>query len=395
MSPPILRQKLTPPRPWAGVIPRPRLEAWLDAAFERGAHVGVFAATGYGKTALLAAWAQRHGAAWLTLDAEDADLDVALTYLITAFENALPGFRTEARDLLGRARERDGAFATLSALLADLDEQCDRPLALVIDDYHLAASPSLDALVARMLRYLPPTIRLVLASRKPPDVELAMLQARGSLEVLDERGLAFDLAELGELRPGVEPQGLMSATGGWPAAMGLTPELLDAFLEEQLLASLPADVRAFMQRVAVVETFDAALCEEALGEPFTRERRDYLVRERLIFNRGAERFALQPAVRNLLARRFQAEVPRDERQGLLRRVGDHFWRTGQASTALRYWGEAGEGDLAAEHLRQVADTWLAAGRLDALANAIAQLGPAAERADFLFYAAELHRRWGD
>src|SRR5690349_23765516 len=114
----ILRQKLQPPPPWEGAIVRQRVFALLDAAIAEGAHVGLFAGTGYGKTALLADYARGRETAWLTLDAEDADLDVFLAYLVAAFERALPGFRTEASGLLGRAREREGAFAALSALLA-------------------------------------------------------------------------------------------------------------------------------------------------------------------------------------------------------------------------------------------------------------------------------------
>ena len=134
MNRPLLRQKLALPPLWRGALPRERLLRHLDEAIAEGRHIGLFAGTGYGKSTLLAEWARQHPTVWLTLDAEDADLDMFLGYLIFAFEQALPGFTTEARVMLGRAREREGAQATLSALLADLDEQDDTPLNLVLDD---------------------------------------------------------------------------------------------------------------------------------------------------------------------------------------------------------------------------------------------------------------------
>ncbi len=373
-----------------------------------GRHAAIFAGSGYGKTALVAAWCQGRPTAWVTLDAEDAALDVFLTYVISAFERALPGFRTEASALLGRAKEREGALAALSALLADLDEQVEAPVALVLDDYHLAASPSLDALLTRALKYLPETVRLVLVARRQPDLELAALQARKRLHVLDEAALAFDEAELQALRPELarpELEALRTTTGGWPAAMGMTPALLDAYLDEQVLVTLPADVRALLGRLALVDAFDAALCEEALGEPLTAERRAMLLSHRLILpqaDAGGERWALPPLLRDLLRRRFAAEVPRDERRALSRRIGDYYFRTGQASTALRFWVDAGEVALAAERLEAVAEDWLAQGRGEALAGALAALALAgdegrreAARPSLLLAQGELHRRWGD
>jgi ATP/maltotriose-dependent transcriptional regulator MalT/DNA-binding SARP family transcriptional activator len=398
MNRPILRRKLTPPPPWDGAIARPRLEAALERALGEGRHVVLCAGTGYGKTSLLADWARRHDGAWLTLDAEDADLDAFLAYLIAACERALPGFATEARTMLGRARDRDGAIAALSALIADLDEQCDRPLLLVLDDYHLAASPTLDTLVARLMKYLPEPVRLVLAARKPPEVELAARRARRELLLLDEPELAFDADELGRLRPGLGAtalQSLLQATGGWPAAMGMTAELLDANQEEQLLLGQSPETRACLLRLALLDAIDPVLCEAALGMPLTPELVAGLRRDRLLFPLGTDQYVLHPALRSMLRRRLDAELGIAGRQALLRRVGDHYWQTSQTATALRFWIDAGQAAWAAERLVEVAEDWLAQGRLEALASTLGALGEEADRPALLMVQGELHRRWGD
>lgn len=405
---PLLRQKLALPPSWGEFVARPRLADVLDLALTAGQHVALFAGSGYGKTTLVADWCRDRPCAWVSLDAEDAALDVFLAYVIGAVERALPGFGTEASSLLGRAQEREGAFAALSALLADLDEQVEEPLPLVLDDYHLAASPSLDALVARMLKYLPAQVRLVLIARRQPAVELAALQARRAVIVLDEAQLSFDEAELGQLRPDLDaPQltALRGATGGWPAAMGMSAGLLDAYLDEQVLVAQPADVRALLMRLALVDAFDAALCEEALDEPLTQDRRAWLLSHRLMLpvaDGASDRWALPPLLRDLLRRRFATEVPREARRAIFRRIGDWYFRHGQPSTALRSWVEAGEIAMAAERLEAVAEDWLVAGRQEALAGALAALAGAGEdgrreaaRPALLLAQGELHRRWGD
>lgn len=398
MAIPILRRKLVAPPLWPGAIVRERLRGELERALANGQHLALVAGSGYGKTAALADVTRRHPAAWVTLDAEDADLDSFLAYVIAACEGAIDGFTTEAHGMLGRAREREGAFAALSALLADLDEQCDGPLLLVLDDYHQAASPSLDALLLRMLKYLPERIRVAVGSRKAPSVELAVLRAKRQVRVLDEAALAFDVAELSRMRPELGHEallGLLESTGGWPAAMGLTPELLEAYLDEQVLRSQDAATRNLLGRLALVDGFDDAFCEDILGEPLAAATRERLLVERLVVSTDAERWSVPQPLRGLLRRRVGRDVPTNERLRLLRQVGDHHWHRGQAATAIRFWVDAGAAAWAAERLAEVAEDWLAAGRLDVLANLIGALGEHGRRPELMVPEGELHRRWGD
>ena len=395
----ILARKLAIPPVWPDTIARARLVETFDRAIDENQHLALIAGSGYGKTAALARWCRERRTAWVTLDAEDADLDSFLAYVVAACEGAIEGFTSEAKGMLGRAREREGATAALSALLADLDEQCDEPLVLVLDDYHQAASPSLDGLVERMLKYLPDRVRLVVASRKAPGLELNALRAKRQLSLLGERELAFDLAELASMRPELDAAARtaqLEASGGWPAAMGLTPELLEAYLDEQVLGRQDAATRNMLLRLALVDAFDDAFCEAVLGEPLDAPRRDKLVAERLIVASDSERHAVPQPLRGMLRRRFGRDVPTGERMQLLRRVGDHHWGGGQAATAIRFWVDAGAAAWAAERLAEVAEDWLQQGRLEVLANLIGAVGDqASRRADLLAAEGELRRRWGD
>ena len=363
-----------------------------------GRHVVVAAGSGFGKTTLLASWAATRAAGWVTLDAEDADLDQVLAYLVAACEAMLPGFATGAHALLPRAREREAAQAALATLVADLEEQAAAPCVLVLDDYHLAASPTLDALLERLFKVLPAAVRLVVGTTTEPAIGLAGLRAARRVELLGEADLRFDDAELQALRPGLDAgavAALRAATGAWPAAMGLPPDLLDAYMEERFLRDRPPEVRAALGVLAQVERFDAAMFADLVEAPFDAAWRERLVAPRLVIALGEGQHAVPEPLRGLLRRQLLTELPREERRRLLARVGEAHWHAGQHAVALRYWADAGEAALAATRLEALAPAWLEEGRLEALASALAALGPEGERPALLAADAELRRRWGD
>src|SRR5919198_130277 len=83
----ILEWKLTPPFDSRKTVPREALLHRLEAAGGTPV-VAVTAPAGYGKTALLAQWAQRDPRpfAWLSIDHHDNDPAVLLTYIAVALD---------------------------------------------------------------------------------------------------------------------------------------------------------------------------------------------------------------------------------------------------------------------------------------------------------------------
>ena len=82
--------KLHPPWPGQGVVPRTALlERLLAAPTTR--LLCVTAPPGYGKTTLLAQWAERRSeVAWVSLDRRDNDPVVLLSYLAVALDRVAP-----------------------------------------------------------------------------------------------------------------------------------------------------------------------------------------------------------------------------------------------------------------------------------------------------------------
>jgi LuxR family transcriptional regulator, maltose regulon positive regulatory protein len=83
----LIESKLHPPWLRRGMVARPALVERLLAA-AGGTVVCVVAPPGYGKTTLLAQWAQRKGGrvGWVTVDPHDNDPAVLLTYLAVALD---------------------------------------------------------------------------------------------------------------------------------------------------------------------------------------------------------------------------------------------------------------------------------------------------------------------
>jgi LuxR family maltose regulon positive regulatory protein len=142
MTTPILSTKPHVPLPPRALIHRPRLTEQLDRGAQ-GKFILVFAPAGYGKSTLIAEWANQgmdtSVLAWLHLDESDNDLFHFLTYLIASLqlhkkdigEIALAGLLSVPPV---------PTEAALASLLNELDS-AEKQIILVIDDYHLIDSP--------------------------------------------------------------------------------------------------------------------------------------------------------------------------------------------------------------------------------------------------------------
>ena len=96
----------------------------------------ISAPAGYGKSVLASQWLEtcECPGAWLSLDENDNDLRVFLTYLIEALQSAFPGATPETRTLLKAANLPPEKVLAYN-LLNDM-EQVEEPFILVLNDYH-------------------------------------------------------------------------------------------------------------------------------------------------------------------------------------------------------------------------------------------------------------------
>src|SRR2546423_6250766 len=154
----LLRTKLYAPPPRSDLVPRPRLEARLNAGL-RGRLTLLAAPAGFGKTTLVGAWrAAPPGSevplAWVSLDAGDNDPARFWAYVAAALDTVSAGLGEPALASLQSPRPPP-IEVVLTGLLNGL---ADLPgaVVLVLDDYQAIASSPIHQALAYLLDHLPP-----------------------------------------------------------------------------------------------------------------------------------------------------------------------------------------------------------------------------------------------
>ena len=264
--------------------------------------VTVTAAAGYGKTTLLAQWAERDPrlAAWLTVDDDDAD----------------------PREL------RRSVTAALEAVGADSDE----PLVLVVDEADRLDRESLK-LLAQLAADLPSGTTLALACRRDPALPLARMRAEERLVEISSADLAMRARDArivvgaaASRLSAAEAAGVVQAAEGWPAGLYLgalaaleeetPPATTDRFvvdyLRAEVIGRLRSADRGFLMRTAVLEELSAPLCDAVLRRSDSGRRLERLERQGAMLtpldrHRGAYR--LHGMVRHMLIAELELESP--------------------------------------------------------------------------------------
>ncbi|MEJ2357628.1 MAG: LuxR C-terminal-related transcriptional regulator [Deinococcales bacterium] len=284
----VLTIKLHAPPHRAELVPRSRLFERLDEGAQRKLTL-VSAPAGFGKTTLVSAWlgARSPAAAWLTLDAADADPVRFLTYLVEALRTVEPGLGDEVLAALRSPRPPPTTWL-VTEVLNDVTS-LSRDTVLVLDDYHLLDARAVDEALTALLEHLPPRLHLVLTTRADPELRLARLRARGQLTELRARDLRFTAEETATFLNGLmglelsheDLAALEARTEGWIAGLQLAalsmrgrddlPGFIRAFagdhryivdyLVEEVLQRQPEPVRRFLLETSILERLSGPLCD--------------------------------------------------------------------------------------------------------------------------------------
>jgi LuxR family maltose regulon positive regulatory protein len=290
----LLATKVRPPQARRVLVQR---EALVDRLVvgQSGRLSVITAPAGWGKTTLVLQWCRRTAAevpfGWLALDEDDADPTRFWTYVVEALSQMFPTIADEGERLAGR-RGSDVRELLIPALVNGLSGAEARGV-LVLDDYHLVQSPSVDEQLAFFVDHLPPTLHLALVSRSTPGLPLAKLRAQGELTELHAADLRFSAGETGELLNdvlGLRLRGsdivtLQRRTEGWAAALhlaalslrtspdpgaaigGFTGEHdhLVQYLGTEVLAGLDPELRRWLTETSILDRFCVALCDAVTG----------------------------------------------------------------------------------------------------------------------------------
>lgn len=281
----LIHTRVAPPT-WVGAqIRRDLLLARLDEALSRRLTV-IHAPAGYGKTSLLAQWRGRLEGqavlvAWLTLERDDADLARLAQYIALAIDGAEQAHSAEEGLAEGGERMSSDlpSRAALSAIVNRLARE-PRPVVLILDDLHRAEGAAVTEFLTALIRLAPANCHFVVASRDCPWLGQSILAAAEQVLELLADDLKFSapeaeamLARAGGVFGDDDVQSLVERTEGWPIALQLASlslkrgadqrQLVSRFsgpsselaryLSEQVLATLPDEMRQIVIRTALVD----------------------------------------------------------------------------------------------------------------------------------------------
>jgi LuxR family maltose regulon positive regulatory protein len=401
----VVTTKLVVPSLRPETIVRERVIGLLAEAAERPLTV-VSAPAGFGKTTAVVTWLETVGArrAWVSLDALDNDPRRFCAHLLAALDGALPGAMDDA---LGRLRGGSDLLDTVvPSAVSALAELARERLVVVLDDYHEIENRDCHALLNALIDALPAPLRIVVCSRTAPPLRLDSRRAAGAVAELGPCELAFRDGESerllnGSLRLALEPpviDAIESRVEGWAAGLALVASTLTeekertrylralsarhpkvngpnvaAYLVEEVLDRTDARLREFLRYTSILSRLSGPLCEAVLEDPAGPELLDEVRRSNLFVTvlddawlRYHHLFA------ELLERELRARSPQLV-PVLHRRASAWFAANDLPEDAIRHSSAAGDGERAAELLRDGWGALVAEGRYVTVRRLIAHL----------------------
>ena len=267
---------------------RPALVDRLSSVETPGV-ISVVAPAGYGKTTLLAQWAEswQPRVAWVSADHRDNDPAVLLTYLATALDRVEPITPAVLRTLAFT-----GAAITVVPLLASAIASMRQPVALVLDDAEAITNPECIDTITELALSFPAGSRFAIASRDTVSLPAARLRAHGGIVEIGADDLAMSDREAAALLGGAgvdagahDVDDLVQRTEGWPAGLYLAALAMRAgspraeagfsvtgddrfvgdYLRSELLDRVSRAEVAFLTRTSILDRMCGGLCDAVVG----------------------------------------------------------------------------------------------------------------------------------
>lgn len=301
----------------------------------------ITAPAGYGKTTLLAQWAEidPRRFAWMTVAEVDRDPVTLLGHLAAALERA----GVDCSNVT--AAFARGDVASLSSALRGAVASLQAPIVIVLDDAHRLTSTRVQQALIAVLGDLDGGAQLVLAGRRhtaltrrlsrssPGALELGVVD----LQMTVSQAAALLLAEEVEL-PEPSLAEIHRHVEGWPAGLTLAALALRAerhrgveriefdgvdrivgdYLREELLSGLSGSDLELLRRVSALNRTCAPLCDSTLATRGSGERLDRLARSDIVTASvgappcavaGRRCYRLNPMVRQALRSELERHEP--------------------------------------------------------------------------------------
>lgn len=417
----IVATKVRPPSPPRTEVVRDRLRTRLATGFEADGSVGLICApAGSGKSTLLTSFLadiDPAQVAWLSIDPYDNEPTRFWSHILAG----LDGTGSIPLDL---ARAGDWA-RVVEEITATLDHE-DRYW-VVLDDYHEITTDVIHEHLDLLLRWLPPTARVVLVTRlDPPLPILPRLRLDGRLVEIRGDDLAFDIDEAADLLTAASNRmvdrettsRLVKRTEGWAAGLHLAAlsirrtddpaavvdrfagddRLVTDYLRAEFLSELDEETRSFLLRTSVLDELSGELCDQVAETTGSAVRLRDLERSNMMLipldDRG-RRFRNHHLIAHWLRAELALTEP-DRFCELHARAARWYLDTDTAEPAYHHASASGDRDLLVEVAERFWHGLVDGGHLRTLRAWFDELGPAVETSASLSIGrAQLARNSGE
>ncbi len=393
---PLIRTKLHRPPVPGDHLHRQYLLDRLDQQRRHRPLTLVSAPAGYGKSTLVSCWLEVSDlpSAWVSLDKNDSDLHLFLSYFVAALQTIFPDACQQTRSMLN-AVDMPPLPVLAGCLINELD-QIDKAFILVMDDYHFIRGNAVHELLSELLKHPPGPMHLVLTTRRDPSLPLATLRARSQMTEIRVQELRFSAAETAAflqqiLKTPVDETTaavLEERTEGWVTGLRLAglslrhrsdidrilaqlPEdnryVMD-YIVAEVLSQQPSAIQEYLLTTAILERFCAPLCqavcvldtESQACEMPGQEFLDWLQRYNLFvisIDDQQRWFRYHHLFRQLLKRQLKREFSLSDINNLHKHAGAWFGENGFVEEALHHMLKAddagGTARLVTQHRNDV------------------------------------------
>jgi tetratricopeptide (TPR) repeat protein len=360
----------------------------------------VTAGAGYGKTTFVAQAVAAMDNVWYRLAGSDRDFSVFLNYLAAGIGRYYPGFEGEARGFLQDEMTADqDAQAVLTSFLHGMERHVDRPLMIVLDDFHeVLGSPAIIESVQFLVENLPGDIHIVLVSRIRVGLTLSRLRVMREVTEIAEKDLAFSPSEVSmffseifgmSLEPGAVDI-IHTRSQGWVSGLilfylairdmdpgdvtGFITRLhgsgrsISEYLEENVFSYMPERSRDFLLKTSILSRLKSSLCDAFLGISDSAERLRYLEKNHFfttLIDEAAQEYTYHNLFRDFLSSAW-GTVRRGRIRALHRKAAELCERSDMVEDTVSHYLYAGEYGEAIRILATEGMKMLAEGRINLL-----------------------------
>jgi LuxR family maltose regulon positive regulatory protein len=360
-----LSRTLIPTLP-AGYLSRKRLFPLIDN--KPGGTTFVIAPGGYGKSSLIAEWAQYQdkGVIWVTLTNNDTTNEMS-AMLITATRHVIPGFAPWF--------EKEQPLRPTQVVQRWGNEllESGKEFVFVIDNLRNENERDVEIAI-KLVEHFPKNIHFIAIRRDEISELYATSASRGMVKVISLNDLRFTEEEIEHyaINSGLEfnneIQQALSAANGWPAAVSLLLAQIQFGVERADLVSLmgresePLRALAMVviknldkkisnicEKLSVLESFDLNQAQVILEEDYSYELINSIALEGEIFTltRNAKSgYVFSPMVRQIFLEGLRKRP--DEKLEIHKRLIPYFENLGRPSAAIQHAFEAGDAEKISE-----------------------------------------------